>query len=264
MYVKIVTTKDTLIWEIQMKTSRLLIDGDILTYRTCWAVQNEVEWEDGIVTTAVNLEELKTQADISIRYWQEKIGISTTIICFSPKGSKYFRHKILEEYKGNRKATKKPLGYHFLVEYLKKNYTTYTLHECEADDALGILATDGGYSRNVIVSIDKDMLTVPCEYFNMDTEVTETVTETLADYMHLYQTLVGDNTDNYRGCPGVGPKKAVEILETPTWDSVLAAFHKAGLTEEDALVQARVARILRADDYDFKNEEVVLWEPSRN
>jgi len=247
-----------------MKTSRLLIDGDILTYRTCWAVQNEVEWEDGIVTTATNLAELKAQADSSIRYWQEKIGISTLIICFSPKGSKYFRHKILEEYKGNRKATKKPLGYHFLVEYLKETYTTFTLNECEADDALGILATDGSYSRNVIVSIDKDMLTIPCEYFNMDTEVTETVTETLADYMHLYQTLVGDNTDNYKGCPGVGPKKAVEVLKNPTWDNVLASFNKAGLTEEDALVQARVAKILRADDYNFKTEEVILWEPSRN
>ena len=45
---------------------------------------------------------------------------------------------------------------------------------------------------------------------------------------------------------------------------MLTAFHKAGLTEEDALVQARVARILRADDYNFKNGEITLWEPSRN
>tara|TARA_R110000772_G_scaffold84614_1_gene178477 strand:+ start:137 stop:880 length:744 start_codon:yes stop_codon:yes gene_type:complete len=246
-----------------MKTSRLLIDGDILTYRTCWAVQNEVEWPDGIVTTATNLAELKAQADSSIRYWQEKIGISNFIICFSPRGSKYFRHKILEDYKGNRKSTKKPLGYHSLVEYLKETHTTFTLHDCEADDGLGILATDGSHSRNVIVSIDKDMLTIPCEYFNIDSEVTEIVTETLADYMHLYQTLVGDSTDNYKGCPGIGPKKAVEILKTPTWDSVLTAFHKADLTEEDALRQARVAKILRADDYDFKTEEVILWEPSR-
>jgi DNA polymerase-1 len=223
-----------------------------------------MEWDDGIVTLSTNLEELKSQAESSIRYWQEKLEISRFIICFSPKGSKYFRHKILEDYKGNRKSTRKPLGYHTLVEYLKETHTTFTLHECEADDALGILATDGSYSKNVIVSIDKDMLTIPCEYFNMDSEITETVTEDYANYMHLYQTLVGDSTDNYKGCPGVGPKKAKEILEVPTWDNVLAAFHKAGLTEEDALVQARVARILRADDYDFKREEVVLWEPSRN
>ena len=247
-----------------MKTSRLLIDGDILTYRTCWAVQNEVEWEDGILTTATNLKELQAQVSNTLKYWQEKLEISRFMICFSPKGSKYFRHKILADYKGNRKATRKPLGYHFLVEHLKEMYSTFTLPDCEADDALGILATDGTFSRNVIVSIDKDMLTIPCEYFNMDTEVTETVTETLANYMHLYQTLFGDNTDNYKGCPGVGPKKAVEILEIPIWDSVLAAFHRAGLTEEDALVQARVARILRADDYNFKNGEITLWEPLRN
>ena len=42
-----------------MKTSRLLIDGDILTYRTCWACQTQVQWEDDIVTTATNLKELQ-------------------------------------------------------------------------------------------------------------------------------------------------------------------------------------------------------------
>ena len=244
-----------------MKTSRLLIDGDILTYRTCWAVQNEVDWGDGVITTATNLEELETQTQNTLRYWQEKLNVSRFMICFSDKSSKYFRHKILEEYKGNRKAGKKPLGYNFLVEHIKEVYNTFTLPNCEADDALGILATDGMFARNIIVSIDKDMLTIPCEYFNMDTEVTETVTETLANYMHLYQTLVGDSTDNYKGCPGVGPKKATEILQDPTWDAVVKAFEKAGLTEDDALVQARVARILRADDYNFNKEEVILWQP---
>jgi DNA polymerase-1 len=42
---------------------------------------------------------------------------------------------------------------------------------------------------------------------------------------------------------------------------VVAAFESKGLTEEDALVQARVARICRASDYDFKTKEVKLWNP---
>ena len=36
---------------------------------------------------------------------------------------------------------------------------------------------------------------------------------------------------------------------------------KQGLTEEDALLQARVARILRDGEYDYNKEEVVLWKP---
>ena len=247
-----------------MKTSRLLIDGDILTYRTCWACQTQVQWEDDIVTTATNLKEVRAQADAMIAHWQEQLGVKQVVICFSPKGGKYFRHNILESYKGTRKASQKPMGYHSLVEYLKNKYSYLQVPMLEADDTLGILATNGECSRNIIVSVDKDMLTIPCEYYNMDKEVTETVDTKLADYMHLYQTLVGDSTDNYKGCPGVGPKKAADILKIPSWSRVVTAFEKAGLTSDDALVQARVARILRANEYNFETGEVILWEPLNN
>jgi hypothetical protein len=39
------------------------------------------------------------------------------------------------------------------------------------------------------------------------------------------------------------------------------AYDKAGLSEEEALTQARVARICRAEDYDRKSKKVNLWEP---
>ena len=38
-------------------------------------------------------------------------------------------------------------------------------------------------------------------------------------------------------------------------------YEKAGKTEEDALQMARVARICRFEDYDFKNNMVILWGP---
>ena len=44
-------------------------------------------------------------------------------------------------------------------------------------------------------------------------------------------------------------------------DTVVEAYEKAGLTEDDALVTARLARILRAEDYDGVN--IKLWEPKR-
>jgi DNA polymerase-1 len=214
-----------------------------------------------MITTATNLKELEVTAEQMIRHWQKEIGVEEYLIAFSDGKGKYFRHNILEQYKGNRKGTAKPLGYKHLVKYLKKNHLHMELPDCEADDVLGILATDGVYARNIIVSIDKDMLTIPCEYYNMDTKVTEIIDEQLADYMHLYQTLTGDTTDNYKGCPGIGPKTAVLLLKRPTWETVEEAFLTKGLTKEDALVQARVARILRTGEYDFKKEEAILWEP---
>ena len=249
-----------------MGTLRLLIDGDILTYKTCWAVQTVVHWDDGILTTATNVEELKAQAKTMIEYWQEKLGEGkefTTVICFSDRANN-FRRKIFPDYKLNRKGSQKPLGYNHLETYLKENYSTKTQPMLEADDVLGILATDGEFDRNIIISIDKDMLTIPCEYYNIDSEVTEVIDEKTADHMFFYQTLTGDSVDNDKGCPGIGPKRATELLLTKgvKWQTIKDAYEKAGLTEDHALTQARVARILRTKDYNFNKEEINLWTPS--
>jgi len=141
-----------------MDTLRLLIDGDILTYKVCWAVQTVVHWDDGILTTATNVEELKSQADFMIQEWQEKLGEGkefTTVICFSDRANN-FRRKIFPDYKLNRKGSQKPLGYNHLETYLKEQYATKTQPMLEADDVLGILATDGEFDRNIIISIDPE------------------------------------------------------------------------------------------------------------
>jgi DNA polymerase-1 len=46
------------------------------------------------------------------------------------------------------------------------------------------------------------------------------------------------------------------------WERVVSAYEKAGLSEAEAITQARVARILRASDYDFVNKSVKLWSPN--
>ena len=108
------------------------------------------------------------------------------------------------------------------------------------------------------------MLTIPCEYYNMDSEVTEVIDEETANHMFFFQTLVGDPVDNYKGCPGIGPKKATELLLSKgvKWKTITDAYDKAGLSEDHALTQARVARILRSSDYNFQKEEINLWSPN--
>jgi DNA polymerase-1 len=57
--------------------------------------------------------------------------------------------------------------------------------------------------------------------------------------------------------------KAEKLLTgiTQRWPIVLEAFLKAGLTEQDALTQARLARILRFSDWDNETKQPILWSP---
>ena len=83
-----------------------------------------------------------------------------------------------------------------------------------------------------------------------------------ADRNWLFQALTGDATDGYKGLPKCGPVKANRILDDDcSWDGVLKAYLKAGLTEHEALQQAQVARILRYDDYDLETDTVKVWKP---
>ena len=86
------------------------------------------------------------------------------------------------------------------------------------------------------------------------------------DWWHLIQTLTGDATDGYSGCPTVGKVTAQKILNDKKmtvgkmWELVVKAYAKQGLMEHDAFQQARVARILRHGDYNKKTGEVNLWQ----
>ena len=89
------------------------------------------------------------------------------------------------------------------------------------------------------------------------------IDEHMADEYHLRQTLIGDPADGYSGCPGVGPVSAgrLNLTGSTAWTFVVNAYHKAGKTERDALIQARVARILRSNNYSFSTKEITLWQP---
>jgi DNA polymerase-1 len=120
------------------------------------------------------------------------------------------------------------------------------------------MATNGKNPNNIIVSDDKDLLTIPTRVYRLGELHDVTVEQ--ADYNWLKQTLTGDVADGYKGCPGIGDKSAAKLLEIPTWETVVKAYTKAGLGQAEALVQARLARILRAEDY--VDDAVILWSPN--
>ena len=43
------------------------------------------------------------------------------------------------------------------------------------------------------------------------------------------------------------------------WEEVKETFVNIIMTEEEALLNARMARILHFEDYDFKKKEAILW-----
>lgn len=49
--------------------------------------------------------------------------------------------------------------------------------------------------------------------------------------------------------------------DVPLWECIVSLAQKQGMTREELLVQAQVARICRDTDYDFKSKEVILWTP---
>ena len=175
--------------------------------------------------------------------------------------SKNFRKKIYPDYKGHRNR-KKPCGYRRVITELGKSYEVIRLPELEADDAMGIYAT--AHEGNVICSPDKDMRQIPGRLFDMK-ELTM-IDPVEGAKWHLIQTMAGDQTDGYSGVPGIGIKRAVALFEEDgyTWQTVVKAFEAKELTEEDALMNARLARILTCTDYDPIQHTVIPWTPTSN
>lgn len=241
--------------------NEMLIDGDVLIYKACWAVQQETDWGDGVVTPSTNLGELYYQLDEIIKSWPyDHIGL---IALSDPESN--FRKDVLPSYKANRKRNNKPLGYRQAIEHIKRNYPCKMFKACEADDVLGICATMGHIKNPVIVTIDKDLSQIPVPVYNIDrkTEVTLSVDEAYRFFMT--QILTGDTVDNYTGCPGVGPKTVDKLFKDKPpeeyWGIVVETYEKRGYTEEMAITQARMAYILQADDFNYDTEEIRLWHP---
>ena len=255
----------------------LLIDADILVYQVATSAEKPIDWGDDLWTLHSDMNE--AVPEIERRIVDIKTALNADELVFAlTTTERNFRKDVYAKYKDNRKATRKPLVWKPLREHLKATYTVFERSHLEGDDCLGILATKvwPGFPDRIIVSIDKDFKTIPCQYWNLSKPELgiQFISEDQADYWHLFQTLTGDPTDGYPGCPGIGPKSAEKLLQAcwssesdfdnaKGWQTVVAAYKAKGLGEGVALQMARCARILRASDYDFKNKKPILWEPTK-
>ncbi|MDO5647355.1 hypothetical protein [Paracoccus sp. (in: a-proteobacteria)] len=200
--------------------------------------------------------------------WLKDVGkTSDYYLVVSP--SKNFRHGLYDQYKANRKDIKPHPAFAELKDLVKQYEMTIWEDGIEADDLIGIRVTED--PNTVAVSADKDFATVPCRLFIPASHGRtkgdwHQFTEGEANVNWLRQAMTGDTVDNYKGVPRVGKVKAEKCLPVPEpvrvmWPKVVSMFKAAGLDESNAILMARLARILRAGEYDFDTKEVKLWEP---
>ncbi len=282
-----------------MATKRqLLIDADFTLYQLCCAIQSNCgfpalnpetlepydETEKVEVLWADPSEVHKAMKD-KVAWYLEELKADEAILVFS--GRSNFRKEVWPAYKSDR-STGKPPAYWTTIRLLKaEGLHQIVLEEClEGDDYIGILATRPSPVERIAVMTDKDVLTLPGIKVYRNDEIQVTTAESAERY-HMLQTLTGDTTDGYKGCPGLGPVGAKAVLDKPgdLWVNVLKAYEDAWTKEqkafakalaegktpaskfvtgsplEEALLNARMARILRFEDWDPKARRPILWHP---
>jgi DNA polymerase-1 len=236
----------------------LLIDADYIVYKNCAAAETEIDFGEDVILVTSNFSDAYNATTRELTKLKDEFGSFSDIKLFF-SDTKNFRKEIAPSYKGHRNR-KKPCGYKRVINKLKTEFEVIIMPTLEADDAMGIYATQ--YPGNVIVSPDKDMKQIPGELYNLDERIT--VSSHSGAAWHLIQCLSGDQTDGYGGVPGIGVKRAATLFDKEgySWKTVVKAFTDKGLTEYDAITNARLARILTIDDYDTEKQEVILWTPS--
>ena len=237
----------------------LLIDADYIVYKCCAATESEIDWGDDVITVTSRFSEAYEYVERELFNIANDLGrFDDSILFFSDSSN--FRKSLYPDYKGHRNR-KKPCGYKRVINKLKEEYTVVVMPTLEADDALGIYATKE--EGHIICSPDKDMRQIPGDLYDLSDGVV-TITPEEGRRWHLIQTMAGDQTDGYAGIPGIGVKRAAALLDEhgETWKTVVDAFAEKDLDESVALLNARLAKILQVEDYDFTNQTVRPWTPS--
>ena len=239
----------------------LLIDSDFLAYKAAQACEEGIDFGNDVIIAQSNFSNVLKIFEREIKKVKTAMMDDEIILYFS--STENFRKKIYVDYKGHRNR-RKPLGYRRLVNHCRKNYKFVCRKGLEADDSIGIDATNPKYASldNIVVSPDKDMKQIPGVLWNLTDDVEE-ITKEDGDTWHLIQSLAGDPTDGYAGCPGIGVKRALDLLNKhdSKWEAICQAFKERGLSDDDALLNARLAKILQHENYDYDREEPILWTP---
>ena len=244
-----------------------LIDADVLVYKIGSKLEQPIDWGNDFWTLHCDFREVDVALAKEIDKIKRDLNICNVALFLSCPTQEGFRRTLNPTYKFNRNGNRKPVCYQAIRQELFLREAT-AFPKIEADDAIGIEATTNPDS-STIVSIDKDFRTIPnVPIYNPDTKETNIYTSKESFMFFMCQVLAGDAVDGYSGCPGIGMKTAEKLLkdcktQKEMWDTVIETYNKKDLTEDDALLNARMAFILRKGYYNTKTGDMKLWKPKK-
>ena len=245
------------------KKTTLLIDADVLAFEAAVVAEESIEWKDEMWTVHADMALAKARVVNRVEEFKDMMKTDSVTMCLTDRAN--FRRLLNPDYKANRSKSRLPIILRQVKQWIIEEYNGQMWPNLEADDVISILATDKEMDEEtIIISIDKDFKTVPGIFYDYNRGEYHQPSEEEADNYHLVQAIAGDHTDGYSGVPGIGVTRAERLLEKDgyTWETVAKCYEKAGLTEQDALMNAWMARLLRADNYSFRTNTIKkLWTP---
>ena len=227
---------------------QVLIDGDPFAYRAAFSCEDE-SIEDAID----KVDDLLDQALQEVLWSPTEEDYQ---VFLTGKGNFRYDIAVTHEYKGNRKTVDKPQHLQEIRKHMEENWSAIVSEGEEADDLIGIWATKYG-PEAIVISIDKDMLQIPCTHYNPNKREFKTMTEFEGLKFFYTQILTGDRADNIVGLYGIGPAKANVLLgdcetEQDLYETCLRAYGG----EEDRVIEN--ARLLWLRRYEGQ-----VWEPPK-
>ena len=243
----------------------LLVDGDIVAYRFSFLNEDTIDWGDGVSSELGNIEMAKSEARNFIQWLQRQTGCDGVLVFFT--GKENFRKREFPDYKSNRKADTKPKMLDELKDAIASDWKSILRQGLEADDLMGMFSTHPALrDKCIIATIDKDLDQIAGWHYNWNHSKTYEVTPEGGNLYFWEQVLTGDTTDGYKGAHLIGKVKAKKLLDPlgsdlELWRATYQTYLKQGHDFAYLLSQARCAKMLQAEDYDWEKDEPVMWQP---
>jgi DNA polymerase-1 len=247
----------------------LLIDGNSVTFKAFFALYTALGKftnSEGLHTNAIY--GFNTMLEIML----DKVKPTHALVAFDA-GKTTFRTKMYDDYKGGRAKTAPELSEQF--PYVKellaaRGIQTYELPNYEADDIIGTLAKqaeENGFTTTIVTG-DRDLTQLADDHTTVSiskrgvTDIEHYTPAYVKEKMGVTPSqiidikgLQGDNSDNYPGVTGVGPKRAVDLIGKygsienlyDHIDEITAKKLKEHLVadHDEALLSKKLATILR-------------------
>ena len=195
----------------------LIVDGLNVAFR--WKHQNILDFKYDYIRTIESL--------------AKSYKAGTIIVCAD--GGSSYRKEIFPEYKANRKerfadqTEQEAKEFEmFMAEFqdtltlIKEKYPVFHFRGVEADDIAAYITQNIDYDECWLISSDKDWDLLISDKVSRFSTVTRKETTVhnwdehydfeIEDFIS-FKCLTGDKGDNVPGVPGVGPKRAVQLME---------------------------------------------------